>query len=261
MSVGPYKNAGRCGPGGVLRRRARQRLRGGRQHRPADLDPQGGRAPRRGDDRRADLSRRTRVRAGAGTERGRPGRHARSTSAARSAAASRRSTRTPAQVLWKTYTIDEPKPRGKNKDGMQQWGPAGARHLVVADGGCQARHGLRRHRQQLRRSVAEDERRRHRARHEERHDQVGEPDDAQRQLDAGLPAREPGQPELPGEDGPRSRLLRLAEPGHGQRTRSARAAAEVGHGLRARSRQGRRDRVAVPHRPGQRPRRTVGRRG
>ena len=29
------------------------------------------------------------------------------------------------QVLWKTYTIDEPKPRGKNKDGVQQWGPAG----------------------------------------------------------------------------------------------------------------------------------------
>ena len=30
------------------------------------------------------------------------------------------------QVLWKSYTIDEPKPRGKNKDGVQQWGPAGA---------------------------------------------------------------------------------------------------------------------------------------
>ena len=30
------------------------------------------------------------------------------------------------QVLWKTYTIEEPKPRGKNKDGIQQWGPAGA---------------------------------------------------------------------------------------------------------------------------------------
>jgi polyvinyl alcohol dehydrogenase (cytochrome) len=30
------------------------------------------------------------------------------------------------QVLWKTYTIEEPKPRGKNKNGVQQWGPAGA---------------------------------------------------------------------------------------------------------------------------------------
>jgi polyvinyl alcohol dehydrogenase (cytochrome) len=29
-------------------------------------------------------------------------------------------------VLWKTYTIDEPKPRAKNKNGVQQWGPAGA---------------------------------------------------------------------------------------------------------------------------------------
>ncbi len=30
------------------------------------------------------------------------------------------------EVLWKTDTIDAPKPRGKNKDGLQQWGPAGA---------------------------------------------------------------------------------------------------------------------------------------
>jgi polyvinyl alcohol dehydrogenase (cytochrome) len=28
-------------------------------------------------------------------------------------------------VIWKRYTIDEPKPRAKNKDGVQQWGPAG----------------------------------------------------------------------------------------------------------------------------------------
>ena len=29
-------------------------------------------------------------------------------------------------VIWKTYTIaDEPKPRGKNKEGVQLWGPAG----------------------------------------------------------------------------------------------------------------------------------------
>ena len=76
----------------------------------------------------------------------------------------------------------------------------------------------------------------------------------------GCRPREPGQSELPGEDGPDSRLLRLAEPGHGQRPRSARAAAEVGHGLRARPGQGRRARLAVPHRPGQRPRRPVGRR-
>ncbi len=46
-------------------------------------------------------------------------------------------------VLWKTYTIDEPKPRAKNKDGVQMYGPAGGsiwsspsvdakRHLVYA---------------------------------------------------------------------------------------------------------------------------------
>jgi polyvinyl alcohol dehydrogenase (cytochrome) len=29
-------------------------------------------------------------------------------------------------VLWKHYTIAEAKPRAKNKDGVQQWGPAGA---------------------------------------------------------------------------------------------------------------------------------------
>ena len=29
------------------------------------------------------------------------------------------------QVQWKRYTIDEAKPRAKNKDGVQQWGPAG----------------------------------------------------------------------------------------------------------------------------------------
>jgi polyvinyl alcohol dehydrogenase (cytochrome) len=29
------------------------------------------------------------------------------------------------QRLWKYYTVTEPKPRGKNKDGIQTWGPAG----------------------------------------------------------------------------------------------------------------------------------------
>ena len=29
------------------------------------------------------------------------------------------------KVLWKTYTIDEPRPRAKNKDGVQMFGPAG----------------------------------------------------------------------------------------------------------------------------------------
>ena len=29
------------------------------------------------------------------------------------------------KILWKTYTVDEPKPRGKNSNGTQLWGPAG----------------------------------------------------------------------------------------------------------------------------------------
>lgn len=29
------------------------------------------------------------------------------------------------EVLWKTYTVDEPKPRAKSKEGVQMWGPAG----------------------------------------------------------------------------------------------------------------------------------------
>jgi polyvinyl alcohol dehydrogenase (cytochrome) len=29
------------------------------------------------------------------------------------------------RVIWKTYTIPEPRPRAKNKDGVQTWGPAG----------------------------------------------------------------------------------------------------------------------------------------
>jgi polyvinyl alcohol dehydrogenase (cytochrome) len=29
-------------------------------------------------------------------------------------------------VVWKTYTVGEPKPRGKSTTGKQLWGPAGA---------------------------------------------------------------------------------------------------------------------------------------
>ena len=30
------------------------------------------------------------------------------------------------EVVWKTYTVDEPRPRGKSSSGKQLWGPAGA---------------------------------------------------------------------------------------------------------------------------------------
>ena len=73
----PTRTPAGLGPGRVLRRRARQRLRGGRaapasRSGSARLTSTGG-----GDHRRAHLLRRPGVRAGAGTERGRPGRHRR----------------------------------------------------------------------------------------------------------------------------------------------------------------------------------------
>jgi polyvinyl alcohol dehydrogenase (cytochrome) len=63
--------------------------------------------------------------------------------AAASAAASTPSTPTLAQVLWKTWTIDEPGPRAVSEAGVQMFGPAGGsiwsspsvdakRHLVYA---------------------------------------------------------------------------------------------------------------------------------
>jgi polyvinyl alcohol dehydrogenase (cytochrome) len=53
-------------------------------------------------------------------------------------------------LIWKSYTVDEPKPRGKSKDGVQLWGPAGVgiwaaptvdpqrRRLYVATGNAYA---------------------------------------------------------------------------------------------------------------------------
>ena len=96
--------------------------------------------------------------------------------------------------------------------------------------------------------------------HADRRREVGEADDGQRQLDAGLPAAEPGQPGLSRHARPRLRLLGLAVARHRERPRPAGAAAEVRHGVRARPRQERRRGLAAAHRPGQRPRRPVGRR-
>ena len=79
-------------------------------------------------------------------------------------------------VVWKTYSIaEEPKPRGKTKEGVQTYGPAGRRHLGGADGRSQARCGLHRDRQRLRRPAAADDRCGDRDRSENRQDQVGEP--------------------------------------------------------------------------------------
>ena len=92
--------------------------------------------PLRARHRRADAAPEPPLRPGL-VGRGRAGRQRRATSAARSAAASSRSTPRPAPLVWKTYTIaDEPQPIGKNRGGHDAVGPVRRRHLVVADGRC-----------------------------------------------------------------------------------------------------------------------------
>ena len=162
--------------------------------------------------------------------------------------------------LWKTYTVDAPQPRGKNAAGIQMSGPAGGGIWAAPTVDTKRGVGLRRHRQRLRRSAAADDQRGGRDGRADRRGEVGAADDAQRQLDARLPAEEPRQSGVPRNARPRLRLLRLAVARHRERPRPAGAAAEVGHRVGDRSRQGRRGGVAAPHRPGQRPRRPVGRR-
>ena len=102
------------------------------------------------------VSRRPRLRAGAGAERGRPGRHAATTSAARSAAASSAlDANTGArgvEDLHRRRAQAAREEQGRRAD----VGPGRRRHLVGADRRRQARRGLRRHRQRLRRSAAAD---------------------------------------------------------------------------------------------------------
>jgi polyvinyl alcohol dehydrogenase (cytochrome) len=122
------------------------------------------------------------------------------------------------QVIWKRYTIDESKPRAKNKNGVQQWGPAG--------GGIWSSPTVDPKRNMIYVATGNN---------------YAEP--SQKTTDAVIA------------------LLGVAEPGHDQRTRPDRAAAEIRDVVRARSRSRRRSGVEVPHRPGQRARRPVGRRG
>ena len=140
-------------------------------------------------------------------------------------------------VVWKTYSIsEEPKPRGKTKEGVQTYRTGGRRHLGRAHDRSQAQCDLHRDRQRLRRSAPADDGRRDRARFEDRQDQVGESSPARRRLDDGMPAGKSGQPEMSGQAGPRLRLFRLAAADQErQGPRSDRAAAEVGHGLCPRS--------------------------
>ena len=182
------------------------------------------------------------------------------TSAARSAAASSALDANTGAVVWKTYTIDEPKPRGKNKDGVQMWGPAGGG--IWAAPTVDAKRGIV--------YVATGN---------------GYADPSQTMTDAvvaldmdtgtvkwvnqvtpndnwtlGCRPQNPDNPACPATLGPDYDFSASPALATRQRPRAARAAAEVRDGVRARSRQRRRDRVAAPHRPGQRPRRPVGRR-
>ena len=159
----------------------------------------------------------------------------RRTSAARSAAASRRSTPAPAQQIWKTYTIaEEAKKRGVTKEGVQAWGPAG--------GGIWSAPTIDARRRVLYVSTGNG----YADPPQPTTDAVIAMDldkgtikwvsaaRAERRLDDGLPGEEPGQPALPGRAGARPRLLRVADareeierPGHPHHPE------QVGHGLRA----------------------------
>ena len=96
----------RLGPGGLLRRRQGQRLRGGRAHRPRAVGAQGRRASRGVAHRRAGRPRWPGLRAGAGAERGRPGRHRQVPvlHVPRQPGRARREHRRAS--LWKTYMVD-----------------------------------------------------------------------------------------------------------------------------------------------------------
>ena len=116
------------------------------------------------------------------------------------------------KLLWKTYTIDEPKPRGKNKDGVQlvarRAAASGRRRRSMS-----TRPGLCRHRQRLRRSAAEDDERGHRLRSEDRRRalvQAAAPC-ADNVWPMGCEAKNPDNPACPGDAWPGLRLLGLAD--------------------------------------------------
>ena len=194
------------------------------------------------------------------SEEGQGGR--RSTSAARSAAASRRSTRTPAP------SSGRPTPSPKSRSRAARTRTACRRGDPPAAASGRRRRStrgaarLRRDRQRLRGSGAADDRRRHRAGHGHRQDPLGEP--AGCRTTSGRRAagrRTPTTRTARRSSGPThdfSASPMLAKRSNGQRHPDH--PAEVGDGLRLRSRQGGRARVAVPHERRQRPRRAVGRR-
>ncbi len=162
-------------------------------------------------------------------------------------------------VIWKTYTMDEPKPRGKSKDGVQLWGPAGAgiwaaptvdaqrRALYVATGNAYAEPNSK----TSDAVVAFD-----------MNDAVKIKWTYQPTQDVWVGGCKRGDenPNCPADARTRPRLLDVAgaRQAH-QRLRHPHRPAEIRHGVRARSRQGGSTRVAVPDERRRWPRWSVGR--
>ncbi len=99
------------------------------------------------------------------------------------------------KVIWKSYTITEaPKPRAKNKAGLQTWGPAGGGIWSAPDDRRGATGDLRRHGQRLRRPAAAHDRCRAGARHRQRKDPVVVSAAGQRRVGGRVrPRRQRGQ--------------------------------------------------------------------
>ena len=213
MTVGPYKSrVGRDPKRCLLRRQQGERLRHRCRNGTADLGAQDRRSSRRGGDRLAGVVRGAAVRAGGGHRRRRPGRTARL-----------RVLHVPRQPV-----VARCEHRRRGVEDLQHCGRAEAarqdqrgradvragrrRHLGGADRRFQARRGVYRDRQRLRRSAAADDRCGDRDRSENRQDQVGESDAARRRLDDGMPAAESGQPEMSRDPGSGLRLLGVTSP-------------------------------------------------
>ena len=231
----PQRGSGRLRR--VLRRPARQRLRGRHHHRDSRsgsakwtsiLRPQSPALRRFRMERSLSRFRVCRKKAAAVAARRR---------AAVSAETLPRSTPTRASILWKTYMVDEPKLRGTNtRSGQEALRSCRRRHLVLAHSRHEAAHGLRLHRQCLCRSAAAVDRchRRDGYRHGKSEMVLSGHDE--RQLARRMRREKRRQSRLPGNAGARSRFLGVSAARHSRRPAVSRDPAEVRHRARARSR-------------------------
>ena len=261
MTVAPYR-ASRCLDAirALLWRWPGQRLRGRCRDRIAAVGPKGRGASQRGHHRSARGARGPRLRADIGGWRRSPGRTSRlrvlHVSGQRLRARCHRPARSSGS---RTAFPNEPKPRAKNKDGVQLFGPAGggiwgaptidARRGVLYIG---TGNGFAEPAQPTTNAVLAFELETGRIRWAKQ----TVPNDV---WIWQCPPENPDQPELSAQAGAGLRLRHLAaHRPNAARARAAGGAAEVGHAVRARSGQERRHRVGVPLRAGKRARRSVG---